>query len=61
MSASAIFAISPHPLCLEKNLWEFVTQSYRDFEIIVAEEVSVPATCTEYGIENVHLPCTHPA
>jgi len=44
-----------------KKLWAFVTQSYRDFEIIVAEEVSVPATRTEYGIESVHLTCTHPA
>ena len=40
MFASVIFTTYNHPQWLEKTLWGFSTQSYRDFEIIVADDGS---------------------
>jgi glycosyltransferase involved in cell wall biosynthesis len=40
MLASVIFTTYNHPKWLEKTLWGFSVQSYRDFEIIVADDGS---------------------
>ena len=40
MFASVIFTTYNHPRWLEKTLWGFSMQSYRDFEIIVADDGS---------------------
>lgn len=40
MFASVIFTTYNHPKWLEKTLWGFVAQSYRHFEIIVADDGS---------------------
>ena len=40
MFASVIFTTYNHPKWLEKTLWGFSAQSYRDFEIIVADDGS---------------------
>ena len=40
MFASVIFTTYNHPKWLEKTLWGFSTQSFRDFEIIVADDGS---------------------
>lgn len=40
MFASVIFTTYNHPKWLEKTLWGFSIQSYRDFEIIVADDGS---------------------
>ena len=44
MLASVIFTTYNHPKWLEKTLWGFSTQSFRDFEIIVADDGSGPET-----------------
>lgn len=44
MFASVIFTTYNHPKWLEKTLWGFSVQSYRDFEIIVADDGSGPET-----------------
>ena len=44
MFASVIFTTYNHPRWLEKTLWGFSAQSYRDFEIIVADDGSGPET-----------------
>ena len=44
MFASVIFTTYNHPQWLEKTLWGFSRQSYRDFEIIVADDGSGPET-----------------
>jgi glycosyltransferase involved in cell wall biosynthesis len=44
MFASVIFTTYNHPQWLEKTLWGFSIQSYRDFEIIVADDGSGPET-----------------
>ena len=44
MFASVIFTTYNHPLWLEKTLWGFSVQSYRDFEIIVANDGSTDET-----------------
>lgn len=44
MFASVIFTTYNHPQWLEKTLWGFSVQSYRDFEIIVADDGSGPET-----------------
>jgi len=46
MFASVIFTTYNHPKWLEKTLWGFSMQSYRDFEIIVADDGSDPETRT---------------
>jgi glycosyltransferase involved in cell wall biosynthesis len=40
MFASVIFTTYNHPKWLEKTLWGFAMQSFRDFEIIVADDGS---------------------
>jgi glycosyltransferase involved in cell wall biosynthesis len=40
MFASVIFTTYNHPRWLEKTLWGFSAQTYRDFEIIVADDGS---------------------
>jgi glycosyltransferase involved in cell wall biosynthesis len=40
MFASVIFTTYNHPQWLVKTLWGFSAQSYRDFEIIVADDGS---------------------
>ncbi len=40
MFASVIFTTYNHPKWLEKTLWGFSVQTYRDFEIIVADDGS---------------------
>ena len=42
MFASVIFTTYNHPQWLEKTLWGFSRQSYRDFEIVVADDGSGP-------------------
>jgi len=44
MFASVIFTTYNHPKWLEKTLWGFSAQSFRDFEIIVADDGSGPET-----------------
>ena len=44
MFASVIFTTYNHPKWLEKTLWGFSAQSYRDFEIIVADDGSTDET-----------------
>ncbi len=44
MFASVIFTTYNHPKWLEKTLWGFSVQSYRDFEIIVADDGSTDET-----------------
>lgn len=44
MFATVIFTTYNHPKWLEKTLWGFAAQSYRDFEIIVADDGSGPET-----------------
>jgi len=44
MFASVIFTTYNHPKWLEKTLWGFSAQSYRDFEIIVADDGSSDET-----------------
>ena len=44
MFASVIFTTYNHPQWLEKTLWGFSAQSYRDFEIIVADDGSEQET-----------------
>ena len=44
MFASVIFTTYNHPRWLEKTLWGFSAQTYRDFEIIVADDGSGPET-----------------
>ena len=45
MFASVIFTTYNHPKWLEKTLWGFAVQRYRDFEIIVADDGSGEETC----------------
>ena len=44
MFTSVIFTTYNHPKWLEKTLWGFSMQSFRDFEIIVADDGSGPET-----------------
>ena len=44
MFASVIFTTYNHPKWLEKTLWGFASQRYRDFEIIVADDGSTGET-----------------
>ncbi|MBD3670258.1 MAG: glycosyltransferase family 2 protein [Gammaproteobacteria bacterium] len=62
MFASVIFTTYNHPKWLEKVLWGFSCQTYRDFEIIVADDGSGDETrevierlCGEINIPIVHL------
>src|SRR5210317_606286 len=40
MRASVIFTTYNHPKWLEKTLWGFSVQTYRDFEIVIADDGS---------------------
>ena len=44
MKASVIFTTYNHPKWLENVLWGFSVQSYKDFEIIVADDGSTDET-----------------
>ena len=62
MYASVIFTTYNHPKWLEKTLWGFSAQSFRDFEIIVADDGSgdetrqvVESLRSQIGIPIQHL------
>ena len=61
MFASVIFTTYNHPKWLEKTLWGFSAQSYRDFEIIVADDGSDEETrkVVEAMQEQIDIPITH--
>lgn len=61
MFASVIFTTYNHPKWLEKTLWGFSAQSYRDFEIIVADDGSGPETRTVVDSvrEQIDIPVRH--
>ncbi|MEM7206540.1 MAG: glycosyltransferase family 2 protein [Pseudomonadota bacterium] len=61
MFASVIFTTYNHPKWLEKTLWGFSAQSYRDFEIIVADDGSGPQTreVVERLKTEIDLPIQH--
>ena len=61
MFASVIFTTYNHPKWLEKTLWGFSMQSYRDFEIIVADDGSGPETraVIERLREQIDIPIQH--
>jgi glycosyltransferase involved in cell wall biosynthesis len=61
MFASVIFTTYNHPRWLEKTLWGFSAQSYRDFEIIVADDGSGPETraVVESMQQQIDIPIQH--
>ena len=61
MFASVIFTTYNHPKWLEKTLWGFSAQTYRDFEIIVADDGSDEETrqVVEAMQEQIDIPITH--
>lgn len=61
MFASVIFTTYNHPKWLEKTLWGFSAQTYRDFEIIVADDGSDEDTreVVEAIQEQIDIPITH--
>ncbi len=61
MFASVIFTTYNHPKWLEKTLWGFSAQSYRDFEIIVADDGSGPETgeVIERMQNEIEIPLRH--
>ncbi len=61
MFASVIFTTYNHPKWLEKTLWGFAAQSYRDFEIIVADDGSGPETgeVIERMQNEIEIPLRH--
>ena len=61
MFASVIFTTYNHPRWLEKTLWGFSAQSYRDFEIIVADDGSGPETreVVESVSAQIDIPVQH--
>lgn len=61
MFATVIFTTYNHPKWLEKTLWGFAAQSYRDFEIIVADDGSGPETRTvvESIKSQIDIPIQH--
>ncbi len=61
MKASVIFTTYNHPEWLQKVLWGFAAQSYRDFEIIIADDGSGKETgriINEF-IKTCHIPVKH--
>ncbi len=61
MFASVIFTTYNHPKWLEKTLLGFSMQSYRDFEIIVADDGSGPETSevVERMMREIDIPIQH--
>ena len=61
MFASVIFTTYNHPKWLEKTLLGFSVQSYRDFEIIVADDGSGPETSAvvERLVHEIDIPIQH--
>jgi len=61
MFASVIFTTYNHPQWLEKTLWGFSAQTYRDFEIIVADDGSGQETCdlVESLRSQIDIPIQH--
>ena len=61
MFASVIFTTYNHPKWLEKTLWGFSAQSYRDFEIVVADDGSGPETraVVDSLREQIDIPIQH--
>ena len=61
MFASVIFTTYNHPRWLEKTLWGFAVQSYRDFEIIVADDGSEDETrkVVESVSAEIDIPVQH--
>ena len=61
MFASVIFTTYNHPAWLEKTLWGFSVQSYRDFEIIVADDGSGSETreVVERLTPQIDIPVRH--
>ena len=61
MFASVIFTTYNHPGWLEKTLWGFSAQSWRDFEIIVADDGSGPETraVVESMQRQIDIPIRH--
>ena len=61
MFASVIFTTYNHPRWLEKTLWGFSAQSYRDFEIIVADDGSSDETraVVESLQSQIEIPIQH--
>ncbi len=61
MFASVIFTTYNDPKWLEKTLWGFAAQSYRDFEIIVADDGSGPETgeVIERMQNEIEIPLRH--
>ena len=61
MFASVIFTTYNHPKWLEKTLWGFSAQTYRDFEIIVADDGSEQETrdVVEAMKSKIEIPIQH--
>ena len=61
MFASVIFTTYNHPQWLEKTLWGFAAQTWRDFEIIVADDGSGPETreVIERAQREIDIPIRH--
>lgn len=61
MFASVIFTTYNHPKWLEKTLWGFSAQTYRDFEVIVADDGSGPETraVVEAVSAQIDIPVRH--
>ena len=61
MFASVIFTTYNHPKWLEKTLWGFSVQSYRDFEIIIADDGSGEETrqVVEKAQAEIDIPIRH--
>ena len=61
MFASVIFTTYNHPKWLEKTLWGFGAQTWRDFEIVVADDGSGPETreIIERARREIDIPIQH--
>ncbi len=61
MFASVIFTTYNHPKWLEKTLWGFAAQTWRDFEIIVADDGSAAETreVVERARDEMNIPVQH--